>query len=199
MLVKTASLSLAEQLADRFGERIRSRLLAPGARLPSVRQCAQQHGVSASTVVAAYDQLLAQGLVEAQRNRGFYVRNRALPHVDHAQAAINLIVDAGAGPAPKSGFEAQHVPVNATALIRGMFLGSSDTPQPGMGAFPPDWLETTFMSAAVRRVTSARALPRWSSASPISAASTHDSALRDAGWFIVSTATSPSNSRITRS
>ncbi|MEI8171313.1 MAG: GntR family transcriptional regulator, partial [Rhodoferax sp.] len=65
MLVKTASISLAEQLADRFGERIRNRLLAPGARLPSVRLCAQQQGVSASTVVAAYDQLLAQGLVEA--------------------------------------------------------------------------------------------------------------------------------------
>lgn len=162
MLVKTASLSLAEQLADRFGERIRSRLLAPGARLPSVRQCAQQHGVSASTVVAAYDQLLAQGLVEAHRNRGFFVRNRALVDVLHASNAINIVAKEGTAPTPKSGFEAQHVPVNATALIRGMFLGSSDKPQPGMGAFPPDWLETTFMSAAVRRVTSARALPALS-------------------------------------
>ena len=39
-----------------------TRLLAPGARLPSVRQCAQQHGVSPSTVVAAYDRLLALGV-----------------------------------------------------------------------------------------------------------------------------------------
>ena len=158
MLVKTASLSLADQLADRFGERIRSRLLAPGARLPSVRQCARQQGVSASTVVAAYDQLLAQGLVEAHRNRGFFVRNRALANVSIAQVAINSIANQGAVQASRSGFEAQHVPVNATALIRGMFLGSSDKPQPGMGAFPPDWLETPFMLAAVRRVTSARAL-----------------------------------------
>jgi DNA-binding GntR family transcriptional regulator len=30
--------------------------------------------VSPSTVVAAYDQLLAQGLVEARKNRGFFVR-----------------------------------------------------------------------------------------------------------------------------
>ena len=56
------------------------------------------------------------------------------------------------------GFQPHHVLVNATALIRGMFQGSSDKPQPGMGVFPPDWLETTFMPAAVRKVSSIRAL-----------------------------------------
>ena len=58
MLMKAASQSLTEQLSARISERIRNRLLAPGARLPSVRQCALQQGVSPSTVVAAYDQLL---------------------------------------------------------------------------------------------------------------------------------------------
>ena len=74
MLIKSASQSLSEQISGRIAERIRTRLLAPGAKLPSVRLCAEQQGVSPSTVVAAYDQLLAQGLVEAQKNRGFYVR-----------------------------------------------------------------------------------------------------------------------------
>ena len=60
MLMKTRVQSLTEQLAGRFAERIRNRLLAPGARLPSVRQCAQQQQVCASTVVASYDQLLAR-------------------------------------------------------------------------------------------------------------------------------------------
>ncbi|MCC2674593.1 MAG: aminotransferase class and family protein, partial [Ramlibacter sp.] len=50
MLMKASSQSLTEQLAGRFAGRIRNRLLAPGARLPSVRQCAEQHGVSPSTV-----------------------------------------------------------------------------------------------------------------------------------------------------
>ena len=58
MLMKASSQSLTEQLAGRFSERIRNRLLAAGTRLPSVRQCAAQHGVSPSTVVAAYDHLL---------------------------------------------------------------------------------------------------------------------------------------------
>jgi DNA-binding transcriptional MocR family regulator len=153
MLMKTASQSLADQLCTRFAERIRTRLLAPGARLPSVRQCAQQQGVSPSTVVAAYDQLLAQGLVEARKNRGFYVREMAVAPVKYKQNAINSVAPASGG-----GFQVQHVPVNATALIRGMFQSGSDKPQPGMGVFPPDWLETSFLPAALRKVTSGPAL-----------------------------------------
>ena len=153
MLMKTASQSLTEQLANRFAERIRTRLLAGGARLPSVRQCAQQQGVSASTVVAAYDRLLAQGLVEARKNRGFYVRETAVAQQNSAQTAPELIASQ-----PQYSQTPQHHPVNATALIRGMFYGLKSKPQPGMGVFPPDWLETTFLPAAVRRFTSAKAL-----------------------------------------
>ena len=161
MLMKASSQSLTEQLAGRFSERIRNRLLAPGARLPSVRQCAEQHGVSPSTVVAAYDQLLAQGLVEARKNRGFFVREASQPVSDEAQAA---------GPTLPAGWNAAHwmvarrgpAPVNATTLIRGMFHKISNKPQPGMGVFPSDWLESTFMPAAVRKVTSTRALHDFS-------------------------------------
>ena len=74
---RAADATLTEQLAARFAERIRQRLLAPGARLPSVRECARRHGVSPYTVVAAYDQLLALGLVDARRQRGFFVRELA--------------------------------------------------------------------------------------------------------------------------
>ncbi|WP_327079668.1 aminotransferase-like domain-containing protein [Polaromonas sp. CG_9.5] len=147
MLIKTASQSLTEQLCARFADRIRNRLLAPGARLPSVRLCAEQQGVSVSTVVAAYDQLQAQGLVVARRNRGFFVRdlvpNTPFAPAGRAQVAIKNIVNA---------------PIDAAALIRGMFEPVSHKPQPGMGVFPSDWLETAFMPTAIRKVTSASAL-----------------------------------------
>ncbi|MDM0066007.1 PLP-dependent aminotransferase family protein [Variovorax sp. J31P207] len=152
MLTRTSAQSLTGQLADRFSERIRNRLLPPGARLPSVRECARQQGVSPHTVVAAYDQLLAQGLVEARRQRGFYVRDSgpaAGPPPDSAGPAPAL------APAPL-------VAADASTLIRGMFHRPSDKPQPGMGVFPPDWLESTFMPAAVRRVTSGKALQELS-------------------------------------
>ena len=158
MLMKTASQSLTQQLAERMAERIRTGLLLPGARLPSVRQCALQQEVSPSTVVAAYDQLLAQGWVEAQKNRGFYVRKQALAHVGPAQAAIEKVANFNGGLPAREAPWVQQVPVNATALIRGMFHPHSDKPQPGMGVFPADWLETSFMATAVRKVTSVRSL-----------------------------------------
>eukprot|EP01030_Chromulinospumella_sphaerica_P001333 gene1333-1306_t len=174
MLMKSSTQSLTEQLSARISERIRNRLLAPGARLPSVRQCAQQNGVSPSTVVAAYDQLLAQGLVEARKNRGFFVREsgRAAHVADDEDAHP---VDPGLESAATNWSTAHWFaaraagragpgvsPVNATALIRGMFHKISDKPQPGMGVFPPDWLESTFMPAAVRKVTNSRALQDFS-------------------------------------
>ena len=165
MLTRTSSQSLTDQLAERFATRIRDRLLLPGARLPSVRECARQQDVSPYTVVAAYDQLLAQGLVEARKQRGFFVRdiasNRPLAPVLHTQEAIKKEAK---GRAAVLGDEVMGSgsQINATALIRGMFHQASTHPQPGAGVFPADWLETGFMAAAVRKVTGSRALQEGS-------------------------------------
>jgi len=178
MLMRTGSHSLTEQLCTRFAERIRSRLLAPGARLPSLRLCAEQQGVSVSTVVSAYDQLLAQGLVVARKNCGFFVRdsasNTAFAITAPEQVAINNIAYGGAGASfdgartPLSPWATafrpatRQAPVDASALIRGMFHQVSDKPQPGMGVLPPEWMDTTFLPAAVRRVTTTGALRDFS-------------------------------------
>jgi len=151
MLNRSATLSLTEQLAERFAERIRTRLLPAGARLPSVRECARQQGVSPYTVVAAYDQLLAQGLVEARRQRGFFVR-------DVAQKAPGRAPEAAARPQAGPLGVPSGSRINATALIRGMFHQASPHPQPGAGVLPMEWLETSFLPAAVRKVTVADTL-----------------------------------------
>ena len=169
MLMKTASQSLTEQLCARFAERIRSRLLAPGARLPSLRLCAEQQGVSVSTVVAAYDQLLAQGLVVAYKNRGFFVRdaslNAAPAPIPNTQATTDNVASDFQNQNPQMAASlnswstaTRQAPVDATALIRGMFHKVNNKPQPGMGVFPSEWLETSFMQTAVRKVTSVSAL-----------------------------------------
>jgi DNA-binding transcriptional MocR family regulator len=185
MLTRTSSVSLTSQLAQRYAERIKSRLMAPGSRLPSVRQCAKEQGVSAYTVVAAYDQLLAQGLVEARKQRGFFVRETPvykanLPHpgVNAKHIAIKSIAferpeaeqfglqDDSQAHAQDLGRAVGTRRFDATALIRGMFHQSQGRAtlkaQPGMGVFPPDWLESTFMPAAVRRVTQTTALNGFS-------------------------------------
>jgi DNA-binding transcriptional regulator YhcF (GntR family) len=104
---RASSQPLTEQLAQRFVTRMRDQLLVSGARWPSVRQCAQMHGVSASIVVPAYDCLVAQGWVEARPNRGFFVRDRG-------QRTRPAAVAAG-------GVLSSPPPVNAASLIRGMF------------------------------------------------------------------------------
>ena len=141
-LSRTADTTLTEQLATRFAERIRQRLLAPGARLPSVRECARRHAVSAHTVVAAYDQLLALGLVESRRQRGFFVRESALQGASPSRAQA---VDRPAH---------LPLPISATALIRGMFQPPGARPMPGLGTLPADWLDLPLLAGALRKATS---------------------------------------------
>jgi DNA-binding transcriptional MocR family regulator len=43
------------------------------------------------------------------------------------------------------------VPVDATALIRGMFHPNSLFPAPGLGTLPPDWLDLPMLAGALRR------------------------------------------------
>lgn len=137
-LSRSASLPLAQQLALRFSERIQQRLILPGARLPSVRECARHHGVSPYTVVAAYDQLLAAGLLEARKQRGFFVRD---VHAPKAKATPAQTV---ATPA---------TPIDASALIRGMFQADARH-APGLGTLPGEWLDLPMLQSAMRRVVS---------------------------------------------
>lgn len=155
-LTRSSTQSLAEQLVERYGQRIRDRLLAPGARLPSVRQCAAQHQVSPSTVVAAYDQLAARGLIVSRPQRGFFVRDfqqkLPIPIVKRSPDATEKIATEVPMARPPGG-----QPLDATRLIRAMFQPAGPQPQPGMGVFPPDWLKSPFLAAAVRKVTSTAA------------------------------------------
>lgn len=142
-LTRHANVTLSDQLCQRYAERIAQRLLPPGARLPSVRDAARRHGVSPTTVVTAYDQLLARGLVEARPQRGYFVRE---PQADPRAAK-----SATRARATAPGDDAPPRPIDATALIRGMFHRSARAATPGMGALPPAWLDMELLHTAMRR------------------------------------------------
>jgi DNA-binding transcriptional MocR family regulator len=139
-LSRDAVATLAEQLAAHFAERIRQRALPPGARLPSVRECARRHALSPSTVVAGYDRLLAAGLVESRRQRGFFVREAA---ADSRAARSDAANDETRPP----------LPVSATTLIRGMFQPPGARPMPGLGTLPVDWLDAPMLAGALHKVS----------------------------------------------
>jgi DNA-binding transcriptional MocR family regulator len=68
-----------ERYADEVAELIRTQMLRPGDRLPSVRQaCASRH-ISPSTVFEAYYLLEARGLIQARPRSGYYVNATRLP------------------------------------------------------------------------------------------------------------------------
>ena len=66
-----------QQVAHRFATAIEAGTLAPGERLPSVRQLATEERASIATVLQALAQLETLGLVEARPRSGYFVRHGA--------------------------------------------------------------------------------------------------------------------------
>jgi DNA-binding transcriptional MocR family regulator len=62
-----------EQLANDFGKAVDDGVLKPGDRLPSIRQTADAHRLSITTVKRAYILLESRGLVEARPQAGYFV------------------------------------------------------------------------------------------------------------------------------
>ena len=63
-------------------------MLAPGARLPPVRQLAGDLGLAAGTVARAYSTLEAAGLVETRRGGGTVVAHRLDPTPGQRRALL---------------------------------------------------------------------------------------------------------------
>ena len=72
-LDKGCGLPAREQLRRQIAEAIRSGALSPGARIPSSRLMARLLQVSRNTVLSAYDDLVAEALLEPERGAGMRV------------------------------------------------------------------------------------------------------------------------------
>jgi GntR family transcriptional regulator/MocR family aminotransferase len=87
------------QLCEQIRQRIISGQLDTDLRLPPSRILATELAISRSTVVTAYEQLVAEGYIEGRRGAGYFVRE--LAGVDHSRrktaspltAAISLTTD----------------------------------------------------------------------------------------------------------
>ena len=72
-LIRASDTPLFRQLYLQLRAAILSRRLRPGTKLPSTRELAAQLGVSRSAVVAAYEQLLAEGYTSGRHGSGTYI------------------------------------------------------------------------------------------------------------------------------
>ncbi|WNI31119.1 PLP-dependent aminotransferase family protein [Streptomyces sp. ITFR-6] len=75
---RDSAVPLTAQLQNAIKSRVEDRVLHPGSRLPSSRQLALDLGLSRSVVVEAYEQLIAEGYLDAVRGSGTLVA-RKLP------------------------------------------------------------------------------------------------------------------------
>lgn len=113
--------------------KVASRALGPGDRLPSIRSFAKTMGVSPSTVVEAYDRLVAEGLIRAKLGSGFYVSACALPPLALAQDL--LATERAIDPFWVS---RQSLDADPAAL------------KPGCGWLPPAWMPHDALRRALR-------------------------------------------------
>ncbi|TCS36608.1 DNA-binding transcriptional MocR family regulator [Paucimonas lemoignei] len=134
---RASGLRLVEQIVQALASRIDDRLLRSGTRLPSIRQFADQHGVSRFTVVEAYDRLVASGHLESRRGSGFYVRERA-----------PLINAALSKPEETAGNQ-----IDVVWLARNMFRQLPPQKMPGSGLLPNELLDAELVANALRSIS----------------------------------------------
>ena len=134
-------LTLTAGIVAAIEDRIASRQLATGARIPSVRAFAETMGVSKSTVVEAYERLAAEGAIVARAGSGFYVAGQTRPLVLKAVAPrLDRAID-------------------PLWISRQSLESGPDLLKPGSGWLPHEWMP----QAAIRKQL--RTLARASNAS----------------------------------
>ena len=127
-----ASPSRVERVMAHIRDRISNRTLNTGARLPSLRSMANTLGVSKSTVVEAYDRLVAEGLIRSRPGAGFYVGDQ-LPPFSLSEAGPRQARDVDPVWVMRQSLEADEAMLN-----------------PGCGWLPATWMPEEDIRKALR-------------------------------------------------
>ena len=123
-----------EALAQRIATAIDKGLLPAGARLRSVRDCADKEALSRNTVVEAYNRLIARGYAEARPGSGYFAR-KAPGHRTQAPAAhLSEAVD-------------------VVSLLREQLEQHYEV-RVGDGRPPASWMEGSELGSSLRRARS---------------------------------------------
>lgn len=120
-------------------ERIASRSLPAGAKLPSVRSISSALQVSVSTVVEAYNRLVADGIINSRPGSGFYVAPQVTPL---KLSAVGPKVDRA---------------INPLWISRQSLEADDGMSKPGCGWLPSSWLPEQSVRKALRAASRSNA------------------------------------------
>lgn len=121
-----------EMVMQAIRKRIRARQATNGVRLPSIRALTQHLNVSKSTVVDAYERLVAEGEVASRPGSGFYIAGHMPP--------LSIMED---GPELSRD-------VDPVWMTRQSLAADSDLMKPGCGWLPPSWMPEPEIQRALR-------------------------------------------------
>ncbi|WAX96572.1 PLP-dependent aminotransferase family protein [Aminobacter sp. NyZ550] len=138
-----------EMVMEQIRRRIAGRSLLPGSKLPSVRAHAKTSGVSVSTVVEAYNRLVAEGVVLSRPGSGFYVATQTAPL---------LLSEVG----PKLDRA-----IDPFWVSRQSLEATDNTEKPGCGWLPPDWLPEAGLRRGLRALSRASGIALAEYGSPL--------------------------------
>ena len=95
-LSRGTAISIQEQLSAQFILGILSRRLAPGERLPSVRELARRLDLHANTISAVYQDLARRGWISRRRGSGVFVRSlEGLKDAGRLDTFVRSCIDEG--------------------------------------------------------------------------------------------------------
>ncbi|HVW52764.1 MULTISPECIES: PLP-dependent aminotransferase family protein [unclassified Trinickia] len=134
---RESGVPMTEQIVSSMEQWIRSREAHAGAKLPSIRQLAQDCGISRFPVIEAYDRLVSLGYIESRHGSGFYVSARAHAALDRC----------GASDPRRAEDESNY--------ILQQFNHPGDTLKLGSGFIPEAWRDMDGIAQAVRHVARA--------------------------------------------
>lgn len=85
--------TLASSLADAIARQIGEGLYKAGEKLPSLRELAQLHGCAKNTIVAAFEMLVARGLIDPRRGSGYFVCATARAKSEEEAGSLGRAMD----------------------------------------------------------------------------------------------------------
>ena len=137
MTIAKKSPSRIETVMQTVYSRIAARQYVPGTRLPSVRAQAKALNCSVSTVVEAYERLVAEGVVRARAGSGFYVAGIVAP-LELSELG------------PRLDREVDPLWLSSQSLETGGAML-----KPGCGWLPPSWMYEEGIRRALRHMARA--------------------------------------------
>lgn len=129
------NITLVDQVKSVINDKIARRQFVAGDKLPSIRAIAQKMGVSKSTVVDAYDGLVAQGVIRSRKGAGFYVAGH-LPPLSLAHLGPQVTQD-----------------IDPLKITRQSLDAQKDYLKPGCGWLPSSWMPEEDIQKTLRSLS----------------------------------------------